>query len=132
MATLKTHRRYSDINLLFSRHPTTGDVTKKTDVEAIKASVRNIILTKNYERPFHPEIGCQVHSLLFENVTPVTIQVMQRTIAQALEKFEPRVTLDNVVIDPDIDNNGIRVDVYFTINNTQEPVVISTTLTRIR
>ena len=132
MATQKIHRKYSDINLLFSRHPSTGDVTKKTDVEAIKASVRNIIQTKNYERPFHPEIGCQVHGLLFENITPVVIQVMQRTIAQAIDKFEPRVTLNEVNINPQVDNNGILVDVYFTINNTQEPVVLSTTLTRIR
>lgn len=132
MATQKIHRKYSDINLLFSRHPSTGDVTKKTDIEAIKASVRNIIQTKNYERPFHPEIGCQVHGLLFENITPVVIQVMQRTIAQAIDKFEPRVTLNEVNINPQVDNNGILVDVYFTINNTQEPVVLSTTLTRIR
>jgi len=132
MATLKAHRKYSDINLLFTRHPSTGDITRKTDVEAIKASVRNIIQTKNYERPFHPEIGCQVHGLLFENVTPVVIQVMQRTIAQAIDKFEPRVTLNEVNINPQVDNNGILVDVYFTINNTQEPVVLSTTLTRIR
>ena len=132
MATLKTNRRYTDFDLLFAKHPVTADVTTKSDVEAIKASVRNLIQTKNYERPFHPEIGCQVHGLLFENFTPVVRQVMKRTIEQVISKFEPRITLEAVNLTHDSDNNSIIADIFFMINNTQEPVTLRTTLTRIR
>ena len=125
-------RTYTDLNLAFTRHPSTGDVTRKTNVEAIKASLKNLIQTKNYERPFHPEIGCQIHGLLFENFTPVVKQVMQRTIEQMIDKFEPRVTLTDVSIEESPDENGIRLDIYFRINNTQEPATLSTTLLRIR
>ena len=125
-------RTYTDLNLAFSRHPSTGDVTRKTNVEAIKASLKNLIQTKNYERPFHPEIGCQIHGLLFENFTPVVKQVMKRTIEQMIDKFEPRVTLTDVNIEESPDENGIRLDIYFRINNTQEPATLSTTLLRIR
>lgn len=125
-------RTYTDLNLAFTRHPSTGDVTKKTNVEAIKASLKNLIQTKNYERPFHPEIGCQIHGLLFENFTPVIKQIMKRTIEQMIDKFEPRVTLTDVIIEESPDNNGIKLDIYFKINNTQEPATLSTTLLRIR
>lgn len=125
-------RTYTDLNLAFTRHPSTGDVTKKSDVEAIKASLKNLIQTKNYERPFHPEIGCQIHGLLFENFTPVVKQIMKRTIEQMIDKFEPRVTLTDVKIEDSSDVNGIRLDIYFRINNTQEPATLSTTLLRIR
>lgn len=125
-------RTYTDLNLAFSKHPSTGDVTKKTDVEAIKASLKNLIQTKNYERPFQPEIGCQIHGLLFENFTPVVKQIMRRTIEQMIDKFEPRVTLTDVIITDDSDINGIKLDLYFRINNTQQPATLSTTLLRIR
>jgi phage baseplate assembly protein W len=125
-------RTYSDLNLAFTRHPSTGDIVKKTDVEAIKASLKNLIQTKNYERPFHPEIGCQLHGLMFENFTPVVKQIMRRTIEQTIDKFEPRVTLTDVQINDSPDENGVKVTLYFRINNTQEPVTLSTTLIRIR
>jgi len=125
-------RTYTDLNLAFTRHPASGDVTKKTDVEAIKASLKNLIQTKNYERPFHPEIGCQIHGLMFENFTPVVRQIMRRTIEQMIDKFEPRVTLTDVIIVDDSDVNGVRLDLYFRINNTQQPATLSTTLLRIR
>lgn len=131
MSTRQT-RQFSDLNLLFTTNPATADIVKKIDEEAIKASVRNIISTKNYERPFHPEIGCQVYSLLFENLTPVTVQVMKRTILQAIDKFEPRVVVTNINIRDDSDNNSVSIDVFFRIINSERPVTVTTTLSRIR
>lgn len=125
-------RTFSDINLLFGIHPATGDVLKKINEEAVKASVRNLIQTANFERPFHPEIGCQIGSLLFENLTPVLIQVMKRTIFDVIDKFEPRVRVVDVRIRDNLDNNEIAVDVEFIINNSERPVTITTSLTRIR
>lgn len=125
-------RQFSDINLLFTINPSTADITRKYDEEAIKASVRNLISTKNYERPFHPEIGCQVYSLLFENFTPVVSQTMKKAIFQVIEKFEPRVSVDEVRIAENTDRNEVIVDVFFRIINSDRPLTVSTSLSRIR
>lgn len=132
MAINRATRQFSDINLLFTAHPATADITKKTDEEAIKASLRNLIQTRNYERPFHPEIGCQVFALLFENFNPVTVQVMKRTIQQVVSKFEPRVTLLSVTIRDNSDRNEIIVDITFKIKNTERPITLTTPISRVR
>ena len=131
MATRNT-RQYSDFNLLFSSHPVTGDVTRKNDEEAVKASLRNLISTRNYERPFHPEIGCQIYSLLFENFTPVTVQVMKKTIFDVINKFEPRATVLEVNIRDKSDDNQIDLDIIFRINNSERPITLTTFITRVR
>ena len=125
-------RQFSDLNLLFTRHPVTGDVTKKVDEEAIKFSLRNLISTRHYERPFHPEIGCQIHSLLFENFTPVTMQIMRKAIFDVVNKFEPRVTVLEVNIRDRADENRLDLDIIFKINNSERPVTLSTFLSRVR
>lgn len=131
MATRNT-RQYSDLNLLFNTNPVTGDVTKKNDEEAVKASLRNLISTKHYERPFHPEIGCQIFSLLFENYSPVTRQVMKKTIFDTIEKFEPRATVLDVIIRDLTDTNDLSVDIIFRLNNSERPITLTTLITRIR
>lgn len=125
-------RQFADLNLLFTKHPATADVTKKLDEEAVKASVRNLISTRHYERPFHPEIGCQIFSLLFENYTPITHQVMKKTIYDVIEKFEPRVQVLDVIIQDRPDNNSIDLDIIFKIINNDRPITLRTAISRIR
>ena len=132
MAIQRNTKTFTDLNLLFTANPVTGDVTKRVDEEAIKASVKNLIQTKNFERPFHPEIGCQVYSLLFENFTPVTREVLKKTIYDVIEKFEPRVSVISVKINETADNNDLNVYVEFLINNSDKPVTLKTTLQRVR
>lgn len=132
MSIIRKNRTFSDLNLLFTSNPYTADVTKKVDEEAIKSSVRNLIQTKNFERPFHPEIGCQVFSVLFENFTPITRQVISKTIFDVIEKFEPRVTVLDVKVIETQDLNQLEVDVFFKINNTEKPLTLRTTLQRVR
>lgn len=133
MATINRKvRKFSDLNLLFTSHPATADVTKVSDENAIKAAIRNLILTQNYERPFHPEIGCQITSLLFENYTPVTRAIMERTVRDVLEKFEPRARLTRLDIRESIDQNAVDVTVEFALNNLERPITVTTTLTRAR
>ena len=133
MATINRNtRQFSDLSLLFTSHPVTADVVKKVDEEAVKASIRNLISTKNYERPFHPEIGCQIYSLLFENFTPVVKQVMRKTIFSVIEKFEPRVVVLDVVIRDKVDNNSIDVDIIFKIINSEKPITLKTAISRVR
>lgn len=123
---------YSDLNLLFQKHPLSADIVKNTDEAAIKTSVVNLITTKNYERKFHPEIGCQLYGLLFENFTPVVINLAQQTIKDVLDKFEPRVTYKEARIRNKEDENGIEIDIFFTINSTDKLVKVTTAIQRIR
>lgn len=132
MAIQRKTNRYSDLNLLFTVNPSTLDITKKQDEEAIKASVRNLIQTKNFERPFHPEIGSQIFSLLFENFTPVIAQVMKKTIFDTIEKFEPRVSVTDVKIQEGSDSNELNVDVVFLINSSDQVVTLKTLIKRVR
>lgn len=133
MATIQRNTRtFSDLNLLFSINPATRDVTRRVNEEAIKASVRNLIQTNNFERPFHPEIGCQLFSLLFENITPVTYQVIKKTVFDVIEKFEPRVTVIDVKIQETPDNNAIELDLIFKINNSERPLTLKTLIKRVR
>ena len=131
MATRNT-RQYSDFNLLFSTHPITGDILKINDEEAVKQSLRNLISTRHYERPFHPEIGCQIHGLLFENFNPVTVQVMKKAIFDTINKFEPRVTVLAVRLREKADNNEIVCDIEFRLNNSDRPITLTTLITRVR
>ena len=125
-------RQYSDLNLLFTSHPTTADITKKIDEEAVKASIRNLISTRNYERPFHPEIGCQIFSLLFENFNPITTQVMKNTIRDVIQKYEPRVKLLDVSIADRSDNNEIQIEVFFKLINSEKPITLTSVISRVR
>lgn len=128
----RNSRTFSDFNLLFSVNPATRDITKKLDEEAIKASVRNLIQTKNFERPFHPEIGCQVNNLLFENITPVVYQVIKKTIFDVIEKYEPRVVVLDVKTQEKPDNNELDVSIVFRIINSERPITLKTTIQRVR
>lgn len=132
MAINRKTRQYSDLNLLFTSHPTTADITKKVDEEAVKASIRNLISTRNYERPFHPEIGCQVFSLLFENFNPITTQVMKNTIRDVIQKYEPRVKLLDVNIRDLSENNEIQVEVFFKLINSEKPITLTSVISRVR
>lgn len=133
MATInRKTRQFADFNLLFTAHPSTRDITLKTDEDAVKASIRNLISTNNYERPFHPEIGCQIYGLLFENLNPLTLQIMKQTVIDVIDKFEPRAVVLDVLINDSIDKNSIDVDVIFRLVNSEKPVTIKTAITRAR
>ena len=125
-------RTFSDLDAAFTANPRTRDVAAKYDDAAIRNSLRNLINTKNFERPFAPNIGCQIHSLLFENLTPFTINIAERTITDVITKFEPRVELLSVDISPDNEGNAIDIEILFRIRNTEITTVFNTTLSRVR
>jgi phage baseplate assembly protein W len=125
-------RTFSDIDLNFTSHPATKDVSMKYDEEAIKASVRNLVLTQNYERPFHSEIGSQIRGLLFEPVTPMLNIMLKRAISDTIINFEPRVRLDEVSVIVAPDEHTINCSIYFTIINTTRPLQVNLILTRTR
>ena len=128
----KSTRTYVDLDLDFTRHPITNDVVKITDVEAVKRSVKNLINTQFYERPFHPELGCGVRDMLFENYTPMTGIFMRRKIEEVLSNYEPRASLSSIQVNEQMDRNAIDVVVNFYVLNLPNPVSVTTTLQRIR
>ena len=94
----KSVSTFKDINLDFTRNTVTNDVVKIEDVEAIKRSVRNLVNTNFYERPFHPELGCGARQLLFEPFTPVTSIFIRRKVEEVITNYEPRARLDQVIV----------------------------------
>ena len=128
----RANRIYKDLDLDFGRNVVTDDVNKLTDVEAVKRSVRNLINTNHYERPFHPEIGSGIRGLLFEPMTELTSHFMQVKIAEILNEFEPRISVSNIIINNQEDRNAYSVSIHFLIKGTQEPVIVDTFLERLR
>ena len=128
----RNSRPFKDIDLDFGRNTVTNDVMTVTDIVAIKRSVKNLIQTNFYERPFHPEMGCGVRELLFDNFTPITGVFIKRKIAEVITNFEPRVTLNSVHLDDDPDNNRLVVDIYFYVTGIPGPQQVSTFLQRLR
>ena len=134
-ATNKSERSaqiYKDINLSFARHPLTGDIAFLTDIEAVKRSVRNLINTSFYERPFHPEIGSDVRSILFEPVSPPVANVLQRNIEDVVRNFEPRAELISVDVVPNIDANAYAATIKFYVVNSPTAVEVNIFLERLR
>jgi len=128
----RNSRQFRDIDLDFNRNAVTNDVAVVEDVVAVKRSVKNLIQTNFYERPFHPELGCGIRELLFENFTPMTKIFLQRKIEEVLINYEPRINLQNVAVDDDQDRNRLVVDIYFYVVGVPGPQTVSTFLQRIR
>jgi phage baseplate assembly protein W len=128
----RNSRQFRDIDLDFNRNAITNDVAVVEDVIAVKRSVKNLIQTNFYERPFHPELGCGIRELLFENFTPMTKIFLQRKIEEVLINYEPRINLQNVAVDDDQDNNRLVVDIYFYVVGVPGPQVVQTFLQRVR
>lgn len=128
---------FCDLDLDFLAHPTTKDVVKKKGVEAIRRSVRNLILTNFYERKFQHYIGSNAQKILFDNINPLTAIFLKDAIVETIVNFEPRVQLVNdgeggVLVQIAPDNNGYNVRITFVIINTGEPAIITLFLERIR
>lgn len=128
----RSTKQYSDLDLNFIAHPISGDVTRKYDEYAINQSIKNLVLTNHYERPFHPEIGSQITGLLFESWTPMLQSVIRQSIINTVTNFEPRVQLIDVVVYDRSDNNAVEVTITYKIVNTETPVTLDITLNRTR
>ena len=124
----RSRRVYKDLNLNFSTNPVTQDVTIVTDVNAVKRSVRNLLLTNHYDRPFHPEIGSNVQALLFENFGPITANQLTRTIEEMIANFEPRARVESVECFPLQDRNTYDVRIYFYVENMPAELIEFQTL----
>jgi phage baseplate assembly protein W len=129
--TVATKDIYSDLDIFFRKHPITGDIVRKTDTDAIKRSVRNIVMTNKYERPFKPNFGGSVRNKLFELNTDRQLNRMRRNLAKEIEQFEPRVENVDIVFG-DEDSNALNIMIFYNIKNgaPQQEVEINVTRTR--
>jgi phage baseplate assembly protein W len=131
MATI-LQNRYVDLDLTFKKHPVKNDLVLSVDDKAVVRSVRNLILTNHYERPFHPEIGSNVRKMLFELISPLTANYLQREIEDTIRNFEPRVRLQQVLVQTSPDSNSYSAIISFFINNNTAPTTINFVLQRLR
>ncbi len=129
----KTVRVWKDLNLNFGIHPITDDINRVYDVDAVKRSVKHLVLTDFGERPFQPWLGSNIRALLFENLNPFTVSVLRTTIETLLENFEPRVILYDLEINDAI-SNTLRITIYFKLINSfsGEVYSVDTFLDRIK
>tara|TARA_Y100001938_G_scaffold93652_1_gene128371 strand:+ start:287 stop:688 length:402 start_codon:yes stop_codon:yes gene_type:complete len=133
MATLTARNKiFTDLDLDFIAHPNTRKVLPLKDDKAIVRSLKNLILTNHYERPFHPEIGCDIRRSLFDNIMPSTAMTIQNTIFEVVGNFEPRVNLTSVDVRANPDKNRYDVRLEFFIVNTPEARRVNFFLERIR
>jgi phage baseplate assembly protein W len=126
-------RQYTDLDLFFGKKTSNSDVQEITDVKAVKRSIRNLVLLNHYEKPFHPEIASGVRDMLFENMTPVTAQILARKIEDVIQNFEPRARLVSVTALPNLDRNEYEVSIeFYVVNQPTELVDLSIMLERVR
>ena len=126
-------KEYVDLDLFFGRKNSNSDIQDITNVKAVKRSVRNLILTNHYEKPFHPEIGSGVRDMLFENMTPITAHILARKVEDVINNFEPRARLVGVRAEPILDRNTYEVTIeFYVVNQPTELVDLSVMLERLR
>ena len=126
-------RQYSDLDLFFGKTKASKDVGRVFDIQAVKRSVRNLVLTNHYEKPFHPEIGSGVRDVLFENMTPTTSHILTRKIEMVIENYEPRARLISVSAFPNLDRNEYECTIkFYVVNTPTELVDLTVFLERLR
>ena len=126
-------RQYSDLDLFFGRKSSDSDISKVTDIQAVKRSIRNLVLLNVYEKPFHPEIAGGVREMLFELMTPTTAAIIARKVEDVIKNYEPRARLVGVRAQPDFDDNSYNISIeFYVVNAPTELVDMSVMLERLR
>ena len=120
---MPTFQTFKDLSVTFKKHPVTDDLVTAKDKAAIVQAITVLLLTRKGERLFQPDLGCGVQNLLFEPMDYATAGLIKSEIIQTLENFEPRIAIDNVICNPDFDNNAYEVELYYQIVGRDDTVV---------
>tara|TARA_Y100000758_G_scaffold166709_1_gene118366 strand:+ start:21 stop:446 length:426 start_codon:yes stop_codon:yes gene_type:complete len=128
----RSSKIYKDLNLGFEQNTATKDIQKIKDVEAVKRSVRNLINTNHYEKPFHPEIGSNLRAMLFELMSPQMNHLISKQIENLINNYEPRCNLVQVFAQPRLERNGYSVQISFRVQNHPDEVIVESFLERLR
>lgn len=130
--SLKISRLYKDLDLSFTANPATGDVAKKIDVNAVKQSLRILILTNFYERPFDPKKGANLRGLLFEPMSKLSANLISKTLQNLIQSYEPRVRIETMTVFPSVDENSYLVNLTFFVVGIARPQTLTANLKRLR
>jgi phage baseplate assembly protein W len=130
--SFSTPRVYKDISLTFARNVVTSDVVTVSDADAIKRSLKLLLLSRTGETPFFPEFGSRIYTMLFEPLDPITTLLLQHEIEAAVAAYEPRVRILQLSVVPSLDEQGYDVNFYFTIVNQVAPITLTLYLSRLR
>jgi len=123
---------WSDFNINFAPHPITGDLSRLTNENSVRQSVKNLVLLQFYEKPFQPNIGSDIRNYLFELFTPQTSSNLSFAIREVIDNYEPRAEVLDVKIKELTDNNQLEVNIVFQILNNPNPVTLTLALERVR
>ena len=122
---------HSDLKMSFTKHPITGRLSNLTNIEAVKQSVKNIVLCNHFERPYMPNYGGNVLTQLFENADSFTDYQIAKDVTLAIENYEPRAIVDDVIVRTD-DLNELRVKIIFRMRNVKKPIDLIIMVERVR
>ena len=128
----KPLRHFVDLSLAFSPHPLTGDITVLRDYRAINASIKNCIMIAVEEKPFNTTFGSQILQLMFEMVDGSTASMLEEEIRRSINYNEPRVNLEDVIVDPKPEQNEFKVEVKYLIVGYEEVITFTHILTQTR
>ena len=123
---------YSDFMSNFNAHPNTGKLITKTDVEAVRRSLRNLILTNNGERFYRPNLGSGIRNLLFEPATEMVRDKLHTTITETIEKYEKRIVLRNIDVSVIDSGMAYNIDIYFSVISSSDLFNVNIKLDRVR
>jgi phage baseplate assembly protein W len=111
----KKSRSFLDLNIALSRNPFTDDISTVKNDNAIKQSVKNLVLTTPGEKPFQPLIGSKINDLLFEPLDAFTSDAIRDEIINTINQYEPRVDLTEVSVEPIYEGNKFSIEVEYRI-----------------
>lgn len=123
---------YQDFDLSFKIHPVRKDLALRTNADAVVQAIVNLIQTNHFETPFHPEIGCNVRKLLFENISEFTARDISRFIEETIKNFEPRAEIHSLAVLANGDEHGYNVTMTLFINTFNSPLTVNFVLERVR
>jgi phage baseplate assembly protein W len=123
---------YTDFRKDLKISPVSKDITVWKDEDAVKQSIRNLLLTDPGERPMQPFLGAGIKGLLFENITPGVLKLIKEKVTSTINTYEPRAELIDVIVSSDYDDNKVSVLVRFFIRNVEQPIELDVILERIR
>ena len=130
---MPTFQTFKDLSVTFKKHPVTDDLVSVKDKAAIVQAITGLLLTRKGERPFQPELGCDIQDLLFEPLDFASAGTIKQEIRETINRYEPRISIDEILCEPDFDNNGYNVELQYTITGRDDtPVAIEFILERTR
>ena len=130
---MPTFETFKDLSVTFKKHPVSDDLVTVKDKAAIVQAITALLLTRKGERPFQPQLGCGIQNVLFEPLDYGSASIIKSEIREVLERYEPRISVDSILCNPDDMNNGYEVELTYTIIGRDDtPVIVEFFLERTR